>query len=135
MKTRLAVVSVMLSVAALIFCQSAVAADPVKEAKDAYTQLVKLAKANKIDAARKLLTKDALSDLEKDKMVEFFIEMQADIKPETIKAAKAEVKGSMVVIRIEQVEKTKEGTSTSKTTIYMVKENGQWKVGKPGGAR
>lgn len=135
MKTRLMIVSVMLSVVALVFCQSAVAADPVKEAKDAYAQLVRLAKANKIDAAKKLLTKDALSDLEKDKMVDLFIGMQADIKPETIKAAKAEVKGSMVILKIEQVEKTKEGTSSTSTTIYMVKENGQWKVGKPEGAR
>lgn len=135
MGTRLMLVSVMLSVAAMIFCQSAVAADPVKEAKDAYAQLVKLAKANKIDAAKKLLTKDAQSDLEKNKMVELFIEMQADIKPETIKAAKAEVKGSMVTLKIEQVEKTKDGTSSTKTTIYMIKENGQWKVGRPEGAK
>ncbi len=135
MKTRLVISVIMLSVAALIFCQAAVAADPVKEAKDAYSQFVKAAKANKVDAAKKLLTKDALSDLEKDNMLDFFLGMHADIKPETIKAAQAEVKGSMVVLKIEQKEKTKEGTSSTSTKAYMVKEGGQWKVGKPSGAK
>jgi predicted lipid-binding transport protein (Tim44 family) len=135
MKTRLMVAAIIMSVAALIFCQAAVAADPVKDAKDAYAQFVKAAKANKVDAAKKLLAKDALSDLEKDKAVDLFLAMQADITPATIKAAKAEVKGSMVVLKIEQVEKTKEGTVSSKATVYMVKEGGQWKVGKPEGAK
>lgn len=134
MKKRLMVAVIMLS-AALIFCQAAVAADPVKEAKDAYAQFVKAAKAKKVEAAKKLLAKDALSDLEKDNMVDLFIDLQADIKPESIKAAKAEVKGSMVILKIEQVEKTKEGSSSTSMTVYMVKEGGQWKVGKPEGAR
>ncbi len=135
MKTRLMTAVIMLSVAAFVFCQAAVAADPVRDAKDAYSQFVKAAKANKVDAAKKLLAKDALSDLEKDNALDLFIGMQADIKPETIKAAKAEVKGSMVVLKIEQKEKTKEGTFSSSMTVYMVKEGGQWKVGKPEGAK
>ena len=135
MKTRLMIAIVMLSVATLMFFQTAVAADPVKEAKDAYSQFVKAAKANKVEAAKKLLAKDALSDLEKDKAVDIFISFNADVKPETIKAAKAEMKGSMVVLKIEQVEKTKDGTSSSSMTIYMVKEGGQWKVGKPEDAK
>lgn len=134
MKTRLTFAVIMLSVAALIFSQAALGADPVKEAKDAYAQFVKAAKANKVDACKKLLAKDALSDLEKDKALDFFIGMHAEIKPETIKAAKAEVKGSRVVLKIVQEEKTKEGTSTSSMTVHMVKEDGQWKVGKPEGA-
>ena len=134
MKTSLVVAAIMLSVA-LVFAQSAVAADPVKEAKDAYGEFVKAAKANDVAAAKKLLAKDALSDLEKDNMLDFFMAIHSDITPQTIKAAKAEVKGSMVVLKIEQVEKTKEGTSSSKTTVYMVKEGGKWKVGKPEGAK
>jgi predicted lipid-binding transport protein (Tim44 family) len=135
MKIRFIVAAIILSVVALIFCQAAVAADPVKEAKNAYAQFVKTAKANEVEAAKKLIAKDALSDLEKDKAVDLFIAMQADITPETIKAAKAEVKGSMVVLKIEQVEKSKEGTVSSKATVYMVNEGGQWKVGKPAGAK
>jgi hypothetical protein len=135
MKTRLSVTVLILSVAASIFCQSAVAADPVREAKDAYAKFVKVAKAKKIEEAKKLLAKDALRDLEKDDMLDLFIDMQADVKPETIEAAKADVKGSMVVLKIEQVEKTKEGTLSTKMTAYMVKEDGQWKVGKPDDAR
>jgi predicted lipid-binding transport protein (Tim44 family) len=135
MKLRLMVTVIIMSVVALILCQAAVAADPVKDAKNAYAQFVKAAKADKIDAAKKLLTKEALNDLEKDNALDMFIAMQADIKPETIEAAKAEVKGSTVVLKIEQVEKTKDGTTSSRATVYMVKEGGQWKVGKPEGVR
>jgi hypothetical protein len=135
MKKRLVVTVIMMSVVALIFCQAVVAADPVKEAKDAYTQFVKAAKANKVEAVKKLMTKDALNDIEKDNALDLFILMHADIKPETIKAAKAEVKGPMVVLSIEQVEKTKEGTSSTSMKAYMVKDGGQWKLGKPDGAK
>jgi hypothetical protein len=134
MKTRLLVALIILSVA-LVLPHSAVAADPVKEAKDAYAQFVKAAKTNNVEAARKLLTKDALSDLDKDNMLDFFMAMHSEITPQTIAASKAEVKGPMVVLKIEQVEKSKEGTSTSKTTVYMMKEGGKWKVGKPEGAK
>jgi predicted lipid-binding transport protein (Tim44 family) len=135
MKPRLMVAAIMLSVVALIFCQAAFAADPVSDAKDAYAQFVEAAKAKNADAARKLLAKDALSDLEKENALDLFIDMQADIKPETIKAAKAEVKGPMVVLKIVQEEKTNEGSSSTSMTVYMVKEDGQWKVGKPEGAK
>jgi hypothetical protein len=135
MKTGRTVYAIVLSLAALIFCHAAVAADDVKDAKDAYAQFVGAAKARKIEEVKKLLTKDALRDLEKDQMLDLFIDMQADIKPETIKAAKAESKGPMVVLKIDQVEKTKEGTFSTAMTVYMVKEDGQWKVGKPEGTK
>jgi predicted lipid-binding transport protein (Tim44 family) len=135
MKTRLTIAVIILSVTSLIFCQAAIAADPVKDAKDAYAEFVKAAKAKKVDEARNLLAKDALSDLEKDNAVDLFMDMHADITPETIKAAKAEVKGSMVVLKIEQVEKTKEGSLSTNATVYMVKEDGRWKVGKPEDAK
>lgn len=133
MKLRLMVTVIIMSFVALFLCQTAVAGDPVKDAKNAYTQFVTAAKANNSDAVKKLLTKEALDDLEKNGAFDLFIGMQADIRPETIEAAKAEVKGSTVVLTIEQVEKTKEGTTTSKGKIYMVKEGGQWKVTKPEG--
>ena len=135
MKLRLMVTVITMSFAALFLCQAAVAADLVKDAKNAYAQFVKAAKADNIAAVKKLLTKEALDDLEKNNALDFFIAVQADIKPETIEAANAEVKGSTVVLKIEQVEKTKEGTATSRATVYMVKEGGQWKVGKPEGVR
>ena len=134
MKTRIVVAIIILS-AALFLSSTAIAADPVKEAKDAYAQFVKAAKTNNIEAAKKLLTKDALSDLEKDNMLDLFMAMNSDITPQTISASKAEVKGSMVVLKIEQVEKSKEGTSSTKTTVYLMKEGGKWKVGKPEGAK
>jgi predicted lipid-binding transport protein (Tim44 family) len=135
MKTRRTVAAIILFLAALIVSHAAIAADPVKDAKDAYAQFVKAAKAKKMEEVKKLLAKEALSDLEKDNMLDLFADMQADVKPETIEAAKSEVKGSMVVLKIEQVEKTKEGTLSTKMTVYMVKEGGQWKVGKPEGAK
>ena len=135
MKLRLMVTVITMSFVALFLCQAAVAADLVKDAKNAYAQFVKAAKADNIAAVKKLLTKEALDDLEKNNALDFFIAVQADIKPETIEAANAEVKGSTVVLKIEQVEKTKEGTATSRATVYMVKEGGQWKVGKPEGVR
>ena len=135
MKLRLMVTVITMSFVVLFLCQAAVAADLVKDAKNAYAQFVKAAKADNTDAVKKLLTKEALDDLEKNNALDFFIAVQADIKPETIEAANAEVKGSTVVLKIEQVEKTKEGTATSRATVYMVKEGGQWKVGKPEGVR
>ena len=135
MKARLTIAVLILSVFALVFSQAAVAADSVKDAKAAYSNFVKVAKAKKMEEVKKLLAKDALSDLEEKGMLDFFVEMQAEVKPETIKAAKAEVRGSMVVLKIEQVEKSKEGTATTKMTVYMVKEGNQWKVGKPEGAK
>ena len=135
MKLRLMVTVITMSFVVLFLCQAAVAADLVKDAKNAYAQFVKAAKADNIAAVKKLLTKEALDDLEKNNALDFFIAVQADIKPETIEAANAEVKGSTVVLKIEQVEKTKEGTATSRATVYMVKEGGQWKVGKPEGVR
>jgi hypothetical protein len=50
-------------------------------------------------------------------------------------AAKAEVKGSMAVLPIEQKVKEKEGYVTTETTVYMVKEDGQWKIGSPEDAK
>ena len=135
MKRRLVIALLMLSAAALIFSHSAVAADPVTEAKDAYAQFVQAAKTDNVEAAKKLLTKDALSDLEKQGALDFFIAMNAEITQQTIKAAKTEMKGTMVILKIEQKEEAKDSTSTTKTTIYMVKEDGQWKVGKPEGAK
>ena len=132
MKNSLLFAVILMSVATFVFFKTAAADDTVKDAKDVYTQFVKAAKSKKIEVAKKFLAKDALTDLEKDNAVDFFIAMQADIKPETIKAAKAEMKGAMVVLDIKQVEKGKDGSSSTSMTVFMVKENGQWKVGKPG---
>ena len=132
MKNSLLFAVILMSVATFVFFKTAAADDTVKDAKDVYTQFVKAAKSKKIEVAKKFLAKDALTDLEKDNTVDFFIAMQADIKPETIKAAKAEMKGAMVVLDIKQVEKGKDGSSSTSMTVFMVKENGQWKVGKPG---
>ena len=90
MKLRLMVTVITMSFVALFLCQAAVAADLVKDAKNAYAQFVKAAKADNIAAVKKLLTKEALDDLEKNNALDFFIAVQADIKPETIEAANAD---------------------------------------------
>ncbi len=135
MRKQLAILSILLAFFMFLSCQNAQAEDPVKDAKEAYAKFVKAAKANNVVEAKKYIAKNALADIEKDGALDLFLAMHADITPETIKAAKADVKGGVVILKIEQVEKTKDGTSSTSTTVYMVKEGGQRKIGMPEGAK
>jgi len=57
-------------------------------------------------------------------MIAMMMEMIAADDP---KGFKAEIKGNVATF----VKETKEGSSTSKTTVRMIREDNQWKFGKP----
>jgi len=128
MKRHIAVIGVVLTFLFFVVCQNVRAEDPVKDAKAAYAKFVKAAKANKTAEAKKYIAKDALKELEKDGVLDMFIQAQADINPN---AAQAEVKGNRVILKIEEKQTTKDGSFSTSFTAYMVKEDGQWKLGKP----
>jgi hypothetical protein len=104
------------------------AADPGVEAKAVFAKLVKAAKAKNVEKFKSYIVKADLREMEKDGMVELMMEMIADDKPELYTA---EVKGDRAILKKEITKKTKDGTSTEKSTVHMVKESGQWKMGKP----
>jgi len=128
MKKHVAVLGVVLAFFFFAVCQNVCAEDPVKDAKAAYAKFVKAAKANKTAEAKKYIAKDALKELEKDGVLDMFLAVQGDINPN---ASKAEVKGNRVILKIEEKQTTKDSSYSTSFTAYMVKEDGQWKLGKP----
>jgi len=132
MKKHIAVLGAVLAVFFFAVCQNVYAEDPVKDAKAAFTKFVKAAKAKNTAEAKKYIAKDALKELEKDGMLDMFLEVQADTNPN---AAKAEVKGNRVILKIDEKKTTKDGSYSTSFTAYMVKEDGQWKLGKPEGKK
>ncbi len=128
MKKHIFVLGVFFALFFFAASQNVLAEDPAKDAKAAYAKFVEAAKANNIDEAKKYISKDALNELEKEGMFDLFIEMQADINPDL---AKSEVKGNRVILKIEEKKTTKDGTYSISVTGYMLKEDGQWKLGRP----
>jgi preprotein translocase subunit SecA len=128
MKRYLAIFSIVLAFFIFTGCQNVKTEDPAKAAKASLANFIKAAKEKNVDEAKKYLSKDALQELEKEGMLDMVLQVWGELNPD---AFKAEVKPDRVILKMEEVEKTKEGTSTTAVTIHMVKEDGQWKIGKP----
>lgn len=99
------------------------------EARAAFVKLVGHAKKKQTAEFKKLIAKPDLAEMEameKERagMIAMMMEMIAADDP---KGFKAEIKGNVATF----VKETKEGSSTSKTTVRMVREDNQWKFGKP----
>lgn len=99
------------------------------EARAAFVKLVGHAKKKQVADFKKLIAKADLAEMEameKERagMIAMMMEMIAADDP---KGFKAEIKGNVATF----VKETKEGSSTSKTTVRMVREDNQWKFGKP----
>ncbi len=99
------------------------------EARAAFVKLVGHAKKKQVADFKKLIAKSDLAEMEameKERagMIAMMMEMIAADDP---KGFKAEIKGNVATF----VKETKEGSSTSKTTVRMIREDNQWKFGKP----
>jgi hypothetical protein len=103
------------------------------DARAAFVKLYNAAKAKKAADFKKLIAKADLAEMEAmDKerpgMIAMMMEMVAGDHP---KDFKAEIKGDVATFIKETKEKSKDGSSSSKTTVKMIREDNQWKFGKP----
>lgn len=126
----------LLALAVLAFAPFAQAADAggEKEARAAFVKLVDAAKKKQVKQFKQLIAKADLKEMEameKEKagMIDFMMTMLAADDP---KQFKADVKPDSVTFKKSVTNKSKDGTSTETTTVTMVREDGQWKFGKPG---
>jgi len=99
------------------------------EARAAFVKLVGHAKKKQVADFKKLIAKTDLAEMEtmeKERagMIAMMMEMIAADDP---KGFKAEIKGNVATF----VKETKDGSSSSKTTVRMIREDNQWKFGKP----
>jgi hypothetical protein len=108
--------------------QPAQAEDPEKEARAAFANLVKAAKANNQAEFKSYIVQKDLQEMEKEGFVEVMMALVAEENPESFTA---EVKGNQAIFSKQTKIDTPEEKSSGKTSVYMVKEKGQWKFGKP----
>ena len=66
--------------------------------------------------------------MEKEGFVDMMMDVMAEENPDLFKAS---VKENQVIFTKEIQRTSPEGSSSEKTTVHMLKENGQWKFGKP----
>lgn len=99
------------------------------EARAAFVKLVAAAKKQKVGDFKKLIAKADLAEMEameKERagMIAMMMEMIAADSP---KSFKGEIKGEVAIF----TKQVKDGSSTSTTTVRMIREDNQWKFGKP----
>jgi hypothetical protein len=130
MKRHLVLLNVFLFVCSLLLCraQPVQADDAEKEARAVFVKMVNAAKASNIAEFKSYLTKDDLKEMEQQGFVDLMMMMMAGETPEQFRA---EVKGDRIEFKKEVKRSSGEGNSTSTTTVHMMKEDGQWKFGKP----
>jgi hypothetical protein len=128
MKRPASIVCFLLSLFILCHYQPAQAEDPEKEARAVFTKLVKAAKANNQREFKSYITQKDLQEMEKEGFVEMMMALVAEENPDLFTA---EVKKDQVAFKKEIKVDTPEEKSAQKTTVYMIKEEGQWKFGKP----
>jgi hypothetical protein len=108
--------------------QNVKAEDAEKEARAVFSKLVKAAKAKNAAEFKSYIVSKDLLEMEKEGWVDMMMEFVAEEDPG---AFKAEVQNDRVVFKKEIKVDTAEEKSTQTTTVYMLKDNGQWKFGKP----
>jgi len=128
MKTHPVIWSIVLSIFILFLSQPVFAGDPAKDAKAIFVKLVKAAKAKNTAEFKSLIAKEDLKEMEKEGFVDIMMDVMAEENPDLFKA---NVKENQVIFTKEIQKTSPEGTSSEKTTIHMLKEDGQWKFGKP----
>jgi hypothetical protein len=99
-----------------------------KEARAVFAKLVQAAQAKNTAEFKSYIAKKDLQEMEKEGWVDMMMELVAGEDPG---AFTAEVKKDQVVFKKEIKVDTAEEKSTQKTTVHMIKDNGQWKFGKP----
>ena len=128
MKKQALGIGIILILFILGYYQPARAEDPEKEARGVFVKLVQAAKANNQEEFKSYIAQKDLKEMEKEGFVEVMMALVAEENPESFTA---EVKGEQVVFKKEIKVDAPEEKSTQKTTVYMIKEGGQWKFGKP----
>jgi hypothetical protein len=128
MKKQAVWISIILGLCVLGYYKPAQAEDPEKEARAAFTNLVKAAKADNQAEFKSYIVQKNLQEMEKEGFVEVMMTLMAEENPESFTA---EVKGDQVIFSKQSKIDTPEEKSSGKTSVYMVKEKGQWKFGKP----
>lgn len=103
------------------------------EARAAFVKLHAAAKKGQATEFKKLIAKTDLREMEameKERagMIGMMMEMIAADPP---KGFKAEMKGDVVTFVKERKEKSQGGSVTSTTKVTMIREDNQWKFGKP----
>lgn len=102
--------------------------DRAMAAKNAFANLVKAAKESNLEEARKYFSKAVLKELEETGQLAMSVSMLADMNFDN---PEAEAKGDKVILTKKHDEKVEGGGSASTSLfVTMVKEDGQWKVGK-----
>ena len=128
MKKQAVGIGIILILFILVYCQPARAEDPEKEARAVFVKLVQAAKANNQEEFKSYIAQKDLKEMEKEGFVEVMMALVAEENPESFTA---EVKGEQVIFSKQTKIDTPEDKSSGKTSVYMVKEGGQWKFGKP----
>jgi hypothetical protein len=104
------------------------AEDSEKEARAVFVRLVQAAKAKNMKEFTSYIAQKDLQEMEKEGFVEVMMTLVAEENPASFKA---EVKEDQVIFNKEIKIDTPEEKSSGKTSVYMIKVNGQWKFGKP----
>ncbi len=127
-------VGLFLSITILAFSSVAQSAGGAEqEARAAFGKLVTAAKKKNVAEFKKLIAKADLAEMEamekeKSGMLDFMMGMIAADDP---KQFKAEVKEDRVIFVKKVNQKSSSGNSSETTTVTMVRDEGQWKFGKP----
>jgi len=108
-------------------------AAPEAEARAAFVKLYQAAKKKQVAEFKKLVARADLAEMEAmDKeqpgMIAMLMSMVAGDDP---KGFKAEIKGNEAIFVKEMRESSKDGSSSSRTTVRLIREDNQWKFGKP----
>jgi hypothetical protein len=129
MKKQAVWIGIILGLFVLGYYQPTQAEDPEKEARAVFTKLVRAAKADNQEEFKSYIAQKDLQEMEKEGFVEVMMALVAGENPESFAA---EVKGDQIVFNKQIKIDTPEEKSSGKTSVYMIKEKGQWKFGKPG---
>lgn len=128
MKKNYVIISLLLVIFVLGTIPSAGAEDSEKEARSVFVKLVQAAKSKNLPEFKSQIVPRDLQEMEKEGLVEMMMEFVAEEKPDQFQA---EVKKDQVIFKRETKVDTPEEKSTQKTTVYMIKDQGKWKFGKP----
>jgi hypothetical protein len=108
--------------------QPLLADDPANDARAVFVAFVKAAKDKNMEQFKSYIAKEDLKEMEKEGFVDLMMAIMAD---ETPNSYKSEATGNQVIFKKEIKETSAEGSVTGSSTVYMVKEEGNWKFGKP----
>jgi hypothetical protein len=121
--------------AAVCLWSGAVLSDSASEAdaRAAFTKLVSVSKKHQAAEFKKLIARADLKEMEamekeRPGMIAFMMDMLAQDNP---KDFKAEIAGNTATFTKVTKESSKDGSSTTTETVKLIREDNQWKFGKP----